>query len=183
MRLLTLGLLFAGFLSLGCGKPNNPAPATNSPTNTGVNVRDQNAPPGREPITGQDENPEDVKRTAEIRRRVVAEPDFGVNARNVKIMTSKGAVLLRGPVDKASEKEKIVSIAKEVAGAGNVTDELDVVNAPVNKGTPENPLPADPNAPKLLPPVTPPVVPPTTPPVPAPAPGTEPPTKPEVKSL
>lgn len=190
MRCLVATLLLLGLASLGCNRPNNPAPATNSPTNTGVNARDRNNSEGKEPVTGQDENSADIKITAEIRRKVVEEMD-SVNARNVKIMTSKGMVLLRGPVDNQAQKDRIAAIAQGVAGKENVQNDLEVVNGavvpptePSNVPPPSdtNPPPADPkDAPKVLPPVTPPVVPPTDPPAPAPAPGTEPAVKPEAK--
>jgi len=185
MRYLAITFLLVGFLSLGCNKPN-PAPAPTSPTNTGVNARDKDAPPGKEPVTGQDETSADVETSGRIRRIVTAAYGTTSNAGNVKIMTSKGQVLLRGPVDTVTEKDRIIAIAKEVAGAANVTSEITVVNAPaVPARTPptDNPPPVDPkDAPKVLPPVTPPVVPPTNPPAPGPAPGTEPAVKPETKS-
>src|SRR5262245_35760567 len=97
--------LFLAALVVGCNKPTNPpAPPTTSPTNTGVNARDANAPPGREPVTGQDENPADLEITAKIRNDIINGKDFGVNARNIKIMTSKGFVRLRGPVDTVNER-------------------------------------------------------------------------------
>jgi osmotically-inducible protein OsmY len=52
--------------------------------------------------------------------------DFSVTAKNVKIITADGKVTLRGPVNTPEEKTGIESIAKAVAGDGNVDDQLEV---------------------------------------------------------
>lgn len=96
----------------------------NRPDNTSVNKRDRNADT-KTPID-QDENQDDVNLTATIRKTIVNTEGMSVNARNVKIITSKGKVTLRGPVASAEEKEKIEKFAKDAAGEGNVTSELEV---------------------------------------------------------
>jgi hyperosmotically inducible protein len=99
---------------------------TTDPNNTGVNVRDRDAAT-KTPID-QDENSTDVKITADIRKQILATEGMSVNARNSKIITSQGKVTLRGPVENDEEKAKIEKIAQGVAGAGNVTSELEVKN-------------------------------------------------------
>src|SRR5262245_38385782 len=118
-------LLFAG-----CTE-NKPAPSSTTVTankpverdNTGVNVRDRNTE--RKTPIDQNENKDDVKITSEI-RKAVTERDLSTDAHNVKIITQEGKVTLRGPVKSVSEKEQIEEIATGVAGAGNVTSELEV---------------------------------------------------------
>jgi len=94
------------------------------PDNTSVNKRDQNAN-AKTPID-QDENQDDINTTADIRKTIVNTEGMSINARNVKIITSKGKVTLRGPVASAEEKQKIEKFATDVAGEGNVESHLEV---------------------------------------------------------
>lgn len=98
-----------------------------SPDNTAVNERDA-VRDTKTPID-QDENQADVTRTAEIRKRLLDQPDMSVNARNAKIITSQGKVTLRGPVDSEAERDALVKIATDIAGAENVDNQLEVVPA------------------------------------------------------
>ena len=91
--------------------------------NTGVNVRDRD-PAAKTPID-QNENKPDVNLTADIRKRVV-DTKMSVDAQNVKIITQDGHVTLRGPVKSDEERQRIEEIATEIAGAGKVTNELEV---------------------------------------------------------
>ena len=91
--------------------------------NTGVNVRDKD---GALPTpTDQKENDADLKRTAEIRKRIV-DAKLSTNAQNAKVVTVNGRVTLRGPVKSQSEKDSIGRIAVDVAGAGNVDNLLEI---------------------------------------------------------
>ena len=45
---------------------------------------------------------------------------------NVKIVTSDGRVTLRGPVNSDAERDAINRIARDVAGEGNVDDQVEV---------------------------------------------------------
>lgn len=92
--------------------------------NSSVNERDRSGTT-KTPID-QNENKEDIKITADIRKRVVNEKDFSVNARNVKIITADGKVTLRGPVASDQERDKIVQIAHDVAGDDKVENLLEV---------------------------------------------------------
>jgi len=91
--------------------------------NTGQNVRDQSGLT-KTPFD-QSEKAEDVELTAKIRRQIMADDSLSALAKNVKIITSDGRVALRGPVNTAAEKAKIVQIAK-TAGAKTTLDELEV---------------------------------------------------------
>jgi hyperosmotically inducible protein len=111
--------------------------SVSSPTNDAVadannsrqNVRDRDnatATPG-----DQSGAPADLKTTQTIRQAVVSSTnDFSTAAKNIKIITAKNKVILRGPVKTAEEKAGIVTIAKNVAGEGNVEDQLEVETKP-----------------------------------------------------
>jgi len=116
-------------LLCGCERPNQPAaPTTGAPPpakdNTAINERDR-SPAAKTPIN-QDENAADVKITAEIRKKIVAQPDLSVNGRNVKVISSQGVVTLRGPVESEAERDTIATIAHEVSGVAQVDNQLEV---------------------------------------------------------
>ncbi len=100
---------------------------TNKPvaneTNTRVNERDR-APETKTPID-QNENKNDIRITADIRKQIV-DAKMSVDAENVKVMTQDGKVTLRGPVKSEDELQRIEKIAVQVAGTGNVKNQLEV---------------------------------------------------------
>jgi hyperosmotically inducible protein len=96
-----------------------------APDNTGINERDANRGATKTP-TDQGSSEADTKMTAEIRQRIVDTPDMSINARNVKIITASGKVTLRGPVSTEPERDTIVKIARDVAGEGNVDNQLEL---------------------------------------------------------
>lgn len=100
-------------------------PANTAPDNTGVNERDRDGA-NKTPID-QNENKTDVKITADIRMKIVNQEGMSIDARNVKIITQDGKVTLRGPVASEDEKATVEGFAKNVAGDGNVTSQLEVV--------------------------------------------------------
>jgi len=112
---------------------NNTTPNGTAPDNTAINQRDRDSA-AKTPIN-QDENQSDVSKTAEIRQRIVNAENMSINARNVKIITSKGKVTLRGPVNSAAEREAIVRFAHDVAGEGNVDDQLELNTDPATSAT------------------------------------------------
>ena len=92
--------------------------------NTKVNQRDsEGAAPT--PID-QGNNSSDLKTTQEIRKAVVGDGSLSFTAKNVKIITTGGKVTLRGPVKSAEEREKIAALARKIAGAANVDNQLEV---------------------------------------------------------
>ena len=93
--------------------------------NTKINVRDRgNANPT---ALDQGNSDADTKLSAAIRKMVVSGTNnFSVTAQNIKIITQNGKVTLRGRVTTDGEKEQIESIAKNVAGDGNVENNLEV---------------------------------------------------------
>jgi hyperosmotically inducible protein len=95
-----------------------------APDNSAVNERDRSGTT-KTPID-QNEDKDSIKTTADIRKQVVAQSDFSIAAKNVKIITADGKVTLRGPVKTQSERDTIEKIARDVAGKENVDSQLEV---------------------------------------------------------
>jgi hyperosmotically inducible periplasmic protein len=78
--------------------------------NTGRNVRD------RDGLTmtpsDQSNDPKDLKITRDIRKALVADDALSTTAKNIKIITVHGKVILRGPVANVQEKKKIAKMAQ-----------------------------------------------------------------------
>jgi hyperosmotically inducible periplasmic protein len=95
-----------------------------APDNSAVNVRDRNQ---NAMTADQQANAKtDVELTREIRRSVVKDQSLSMMAHNVKIVTAKGNVTLRGPVKTEDEKNEIASKAQAIAGADKVDNQLEV---------------------------------------------------------
>jgi len=95
-----------------------------APDNSAINVRDR-APDAM--TAGQQSNASsDVELTREIRRAVVKDDSLSMMAHNVKIISTGGNVILRGPVKTEQEKTVIASKAQAVAGVGKVDNQLEV---------------------------------------------------------
>ena len=97
---------------------------TTEPDNTARNVRDR----VNSTLTPLDQgnSQADVDTTAQIRKEIIAGKNMSVNAKNVKIITNKGQVTLRGPVNTAEEKRLIGGIADRIAQPENVDNQLKV---------------------------------------------------------
>jgi hyperosmotically inducible protein len=97
---------------------------TTSSDNTKVNKRDRKT---SEPTADQAKNGSSDRETMrKIRRAVVADKSLSTYAHNIKIISQSGKVTLKGPVHTEEEKKTIEAKATEIAGAGNVTDEITV---------------------------------------------------------
>jgi hyperosmotically inducible periplasmic protein len=68
-----------------------------------------------------------------IRKAIVSDKSLSTYAHNVKVISKGGKVTLKGPVHSEEEKRAIESKAVEVAGAGNVTNELTVKPEKANR--------------------------------------------------
>lgn len=68
----------------------------------------------------------DLAISRKIRRAIVKDKTLSTTAHNCKVITQKGLVTLRGPVNTPAEKDAIGAIALKIAGEGNVTNELAV---------------------------------------------------------
>lgn len=99
------------------------ADTSTSADNTGTNVRDRSdatLTPG-----DQGESQSDLELTRKIRRQITSNDQLSSEAKNIKIITKDGKVTLRGPVNNATEKRTIASIAQQVAN-GTIDDQLEV---------------------------------------------------------
>jgi osmotically-inducible protein OsmY len=70
----------------------------------------------------------DLTITRNIRRALVKDKALSVEAHNVTIITKDGKVTLKGRVESVSEKQTVESAANNVAGVGNVDDQLTTTN-------------------------------------------------------
>jgi hyperosmotically inducible periplasmic protein len=125
LRTIALRLVLCSAL-LGVGtvamaQDSKPLAANNS----GVNVRDR--APGAMTAGQQSSVKSDVELTREIRRSVVKDDQLSMMAHNVKIVSSSGAVTLRGPVKTREEKTIIAHKARAIAGKGMVDNQLEVI--------------------------------------------------------
>jgi len=68
-----------------------------------------------------------------IRKAIVDDSSLSTYAHNIKVIAKHGKVTLKGPVRSEEEKKTIESKAVEVAGAGNVTNELTVKPEKANR--------------------------------------------------
>ena len=110
-------------------------PQTTPPDNTKVNKRDQDQ---SRPTAGQQkENRPDREITRLIRRSITQDKDLSTYAKNIKIITQNGDVMLRGPVRSEEEKKTIEAKANEVAGAGHVKSDIQI--APPKEPNKKNP--------------------------------------------
>lgn len=89
-----------------------------------MNARVEN----RNDLTAQDQgsSDRDIRTTQLIRQRVVDQDGLSIDAKNVKIITLNGNVTLKGPVETMTEKKRIESIARDVAGVTRVNSEITV---------------------------------------------------------
>ncbi len=119
MRVL---FVLAGLILLTCGCDANQGVVDRD--NTAVNERDADSHT-KTPFDQSNEQ-SDIDLVSEIRAEVLDIDDLSINGRNAKIITNQGKVVLRGPVASQAERERIVAVANKLAGAGNVTDQLEV---------------------------------------------------------
>jgi len=70
----------------------------------------------------------DIDITRAIRKELMANESLSVDAENIKVITIGGKVTLRGPVESSTERARIVDLARQVAGADRVADELEVTS-------------------------------------------------------
>ena len=96
----------------------------NAPDNTKTNQGDANK--GATTADQQKMNAADRSITKEIRSSIIKDKSLSTYAHNIKIITQDGKVTLKGPVRSEDEKAAIESKAVAIAGANNVTDQLEV---------------------------------------------------------
>jgi osmotically-inducible protein OsmY len=94
--------------------------------NSGKNVRDRQG--ATQTPEDQSNAKADMAITQAIRKAVVADKGLSTNAHNVKIITTNGAVTLRGPVRSVAEKNSIAEKAKQTAGVRSVDNQLEIAS-------------------------------------------------------
>jgi osmotically-inducible protein OsmY len=89
-----------------------------------VNERDRD----RNTLTSGDQSESDADRklTQQIRQAVMKDKSLSFTAKNVKIITLNGKVTLRGPVNNERERSAIEAAAKQIAGAREVDNQLEI---------------------------------------------------------
>ncbi|HEX4002491.1 MAG TPA: BON domain-containing protein [Candidatus Acidoferrales bacterium] len=128
--ILPFGIL-AFSLSLAAAPIIAAAPATayhaaaRAQADNATENKDQSSPNADQ----QKMNPADRSITQNIRKAIYKDRTLSTYAHNIKIITQDGKVTLRGPVRSEDEKSNIEAKAVSVAGAGNVTDDLEVAPA------------------------------------------------------
>lgn len=81
-------------------------------------------------LFGQGARNSDVAVVDRIRKGITGSKNLSANARNVKVITTGGRVVLEGAVISAEEKHLIGDIAIGVQGRDNVTNQLAIRSAP-----------------------------------------------------
>jgi hyperosmotically inducible protein len=96
-----------------------------APDNTKTNQRDRGDSAA---VTADQQkmSKEDTELARKIRESVYADKTLSTYAHNVKIVVQNGKVTLRGPVRSQEEKDQIQQKAESVAGADNVTNQIDI---------------------------------------------------------
>ncbi len=99
----------------------SPAQAT-QPDNTGQNKQQQ--------LTAdqQSNNAADLDMAKNVRHALMQDKSLSTYAHNVKVIAQNGKVTLKGPVKSDDEKQAIEAKATEIAGPGNVVNELTVAS-------------------------------------------------------
>jgi osmotically-inducible protein OsmY len=123
---MTLNRLYAGIIAAGLFLGVAVGATAQEPDNTKVNQRDRST---AQPTADQAKNNlSDRQIMQNIRKAVIADKTLSTYGHNTKIISEHGKVTLKGPVHSEEESKNIEAKATEVAGAGNVTNQLSVKN-------------------------------------------------------
>jgi hyperosmotically inducible periplasmic protein len=124
------GLVFAGAaVVLGTTLLAGPMPGQDSAQqppadNSKVNKRDRDK--NATTADQQKMNATDRELARKIRSSIMDDKSLSTYAHNIKIVARDGKVTLKGPVRSEEEKSAIEAKATEVAGTGNVINEIQV---------------------------------------------------------
>jgi hyperosmotically inducible periplasmic protein len=94
------------------------------PDNTKVNQRDRSS--SERTADQAKETKSDREIMQKIRKAIVGDKSLSTYAHNVKVISEHGKVTLKGPVNSAEESKNIEAKAVEVAGSGNVINQISV---------------------------------------------------------
>jgi hyperosmotically inducible periplasmic protein len=126
----TKGFVFIAVAALlGSGVMAAPQPRQDpgqqsAPDNSKTNKRDRDK--SSPTADRQKMNPTDRDLAKRIRSSITDDKSLSTYAHNIKIIAQDGKVTLKGPVRSEEEKNAIETKATEVAGAGNVVNQLEV---------------------------------------------------------
>jgi hyperosmotically inducible periplasmic protein len=125
---VAVGVLGSPLTPRAAAPQDRQAPADNKAVNrdnTAVNKGDRAA--NGQTADQQSNGKSDLEVTRQIRRAIVSDKRLSTYARNIKIITERGQVTLKGPVRTDEEKTTVEAKAAEIAGAANVTNQVSVV--------------------------------------------------------
>lgn len=75
----------------------------------------------------QSNSKKDIEITQRIRKELLEDGNLSTYAKNIKVITRKGKVVLKGPVNSLKEKNVAQKIATNAVGAQNVQNEITIV--------------------------------------------------------
>ena len=119
---VTASLVLASACSLGLAAAEN-QPSEKVPDNSARNKVVNLGPTAQE----QSNAKEDLQLVANVRRAIVGDKTLSTYGHNIKIITTTGAVFLKGPVKSDIERKKIVALVGKVAGVEKIQDELEII--------------------------------------------------------
>lgn len=106
---------------------NSGAPSTASPTTDSYSEsKESRSLPGTDTAMtaeNQGRTKSDMEMTRMIREKITANEELSIGAQNIKIITNKGRVTLKGTVANAAEKQEVEAIARGVAGQDSVINQ------------------------------------------------------------
>ena len=74
----------------------------------------------------QSASTEDLNITQAIRQKIVAHKNLSMSAKNVKVITRNGIVILRGAVNNPDEKNAIEQLVHEVQGVQKIDNQIQI---------------------------------------------------------
>jgi len=117
---MAIGLLMGGGVFSAIAQQEK-APAQD---NTKVNKGDKDKSEATADRAKDNANDRDIMQ--KIRKSIMDDKSLSTYAHNVKIVSQNGKVTLKGPVRSEEEKKTVEQKATDVAGAGNVTNQITV---------------------------------------------------------
>jgi hyperosmotically inducible protein len=117
-------VLICGGVNITVAQQSPPPAADNTKANKAALAKEQ-------PTADQAKNSDaDRDIMQKIRKAVMDDKSLSSYAHNVKIISQDEKVTLKGPVRSNKEKQNIGQKATDVAGAGNVTNQITIRTAP-----------------------------------------------------
>ena len=100
------------------------AQADKDADNSKINMRDRSS--NELTADNQSNSSRDIEITRKIRRKLMQDERISTYGKNIKVITTKGEITLKGPVKSRLERVLVESHAREVAGFKNVKNQLSV---------------------------------------------------------